>query len=137
MGILNYKVYVAHTPRMHGIVHKTKALSMQQVTQNANRIHSGASSASHDLFDGDLFKEFRARTREALSPGLALDEQNLRMARQSVDEITAILEGPGRIELLSWTKHVILQTISAGLYGMRHPFRGPVMEAAMWYVAVV
>jgi hypothetical protein len=107
---------------------------VKPILQDANRIHSGASSESHILFDGDLLEDFRVRTREALAPGVHLDEQNLRMGKQSATEVTDILEQQGRIELLSWVKHVILQGTSAGFYGMQHPFRDPQMETAMWYV---
>ncbi|KAK5657858.1 hypothetical protein OQA88_2406 [Cercophora sp. LCS_1] len=105
---------------------------MQRITQDANKIHSGASDGSHALFDGDVFKEFRVRTREALAPGTGLDDQNLRMAKQSVTELDSILKANCNIELLSWTKHIILQGVSAGLYGMQHPFVEPEMEKAMW-----
>ncbi|KAK4185853.1 cytochrome P450 [Podospora australis] len=134
VGVLNSKIYVVKTPRLHSIVHKTKTLSMQQITRNATNIHSGASAEAHALFDADVFQEFRTRTRSALLPSQGLDELNLRMAEYSVAEINEILggKGDGSIELLRWSKHVILQSVSAGFYGVNHPFRDPEMEKAMW-----
>ncbi|KAI0124118.1 cytochrome P450 [Xylariales sp. AK1849] len=132
VGILNSKVYVTHATRLLNVMQKSKTLSVKPILQNANRIHSSASSEGNALFDGDLLEDFRVRTREALAPGLHLDEQNLRMGNQSVIEVTGILGRQGPIELLDWVKHVILQGTSAGFYGMRHPFRDPEMEIAMW-----
>ncbi|KAI1333954.1 cytochrome P450 [Xylariaceae sp. FL0016] len=132
VGVLNYKVYVTHTPRLLNLMQKSKSLSVQPILQAANRIHSGASNDAHALFEHQ-YEDFRVRTREALSPGPHLDQQSLRMGKQSVIELDRILEEPGpEIELLAWVKHVVLQGVSAGFYGMQHPFRDSEMEQAMW-----
>ncbi|KAH6649106.1 cytochrome P450 [Truncatella angustata] len=132
VGILNFKVYITHAPRLLNVMQKSKTLSVGPILQSANSIHSGASTEGNALFDGEVLEGFRDRTREALAPGLHLDEQNLRMGTQSINEVTKIVELQDEIELLDWVKHVILQGTSAGFYGMQHPFRDPEMETAMW-----
>ena len=92
-----------------------------------------ASEDAHAIFEKDLYEDFRVRTREALAPGIHLDEQNLRMANQALDVITKTVR-IGQMELRQWTEHMILQATSAGFYGMEHPFKDPALEDAMWYV---
>ena len=66
-----------------------------------------------------------------MAPGLSLDAQNMRMAEQSLIQVTELLKQTD-IELLEWVTHAIVQATAAGLYGVNHPFTDPEIEHAMW-----
>ncbi|KAL4912839.1 cytochrome P450 [Aspergillus aurantiobrunneus] len=83
------------------------------------------------LFRGDILDSWSHSAKQALSPGSALDAQNLRMGNQGLVEVTDLLK-QGEIELLAWTKHAVVQATASGLYGLRHPLKDPEIKEAMW-----
>ena len=66
-----------------------------------------------------------------MAPGLNLDAQNMRMAEQSLIQVTELVKHQD-VDLLKWVTHAIVQATAAGLYGVEHPFTDPEIEHAMW-----
>lgn len=93
------------------------------------------SEEATQAFRGDTLASWSHSAKQALSPGPALNAQNLRMGNQALVEVTSLLK-QDEIELLSWAKHAVVQATATGLYGMRHPLKDPTIEEAMWYVKV-
>lgn len=58
----------------------------------------------------------------ALAPGHHLDMQNIRTGDESLIKVTEVLK-QGKVHLLGWVSHAILQITSAGFYGIQHPFK--------------
>ncbi|RDL36335.1 Uncharacterized protein BP5553_05687 [Venustampulla echinocandica] len=131
VGIMNLKVYVTHATRLTHMIQRSKTLSFGPFLQLSSKVHGNVSDEAHALFNGDLLEDFSLRTREALAPGPHLDAQNLRMADQSLIEVTDMLK-QGEIQLLEWARHAVVQATGAGLYGVQHPFKDPEIEDAMW-----
>jgi hypothetical protein len=136
VGILNFKIYVTDTSRLTHLVQRaSKTLSFSPFLQVSHRVHGDLTDEGNARFNDEVLESFSASTRETLAPGPHLDAQNLRMGDQSLVEVTGLLENHDEIPLLGWSKHVIMQATSAGLYGVRNPFNDPAVADAMWYVA--
>jgi hypothetical protein len=131
VGVLNFKVYITHATRLTNIIQKSRAISSRPIIRTSNRNHSNTSDEAHALFDGEVLENFSHISKEALSPSLHLDAQNLRMAAQTVDEVSKLLRND-QIQLLDWVTHATVQSTAAGLYGAKHPFKDPATEDAMW-----
>ncbi|KAH8660631.1 cytochrome P450 [Xylariales sp. PMI_506] len=133
IGILNYKIYITQTARVsHLIQRASKTLSFSPFLQVSHRVHGDLTDEGNDRFNDEVLNNFSASTRDTLAPGPHLDAQNLRMGDQSLIEVTDLLESHKEIPLLAWSRHVIMQATSAGLYGVRNPFNDPTVADAMW-----
>lgn len=113
------------------MVQRAKTLSFGPFLQATHRVHGEVTDEANTLFNNDVLDKFSTSTRETLAPGPYLDAQNLRMGDQSLVEVTELLK-QDEIPLLEWSKHVIIQATSAGLYGVRNPFNDPEVQDAMW-----
>lgn len=131
IGVLNFKVYVTHAARLNNIIQKTRAISSRPIIRTSNNNHSNASAKARDLFHDAVLENFSQTSKEAMAPGLGLDAQNIRMAEQSLIQVTELLEQED-IKLLEWITHASVQATAAGLYGAEHPFTDPEIEHAMW-----
>ena len=131
VGVLNFKIYVTHSMRLANVIQKSRAISSRPIIRSSNKTHSNTSNEALALFDGEVLENFSHISKEALAPGLHLDTQNLRMAEQSLLEVTDMLK-QDNIELLQWATHATVQATATGLYGIQHPFKDPEIEHAMW-----
>jgi len=113
------------------LIQKSKSLSLRPFLRFATKIHGDISDDAHTLFDGDLVEDFSDRTKEALTPGPYLDQQNLRMGDEALIEVAEIL-GQGEIQLFEFSKHIITKATGASLFGTKHPFQDPDIVDAMW-----
>lgn len=133
VGVLNFKVYITSSPRIAQLAQRIKTLSFTPLLQAHNKIHADMSEEATRIFRGDILDRWSYSAKHALSPGPALNAQNMRMGNQALVEVTDLLKRD-EIELLSWAKHAVVQATGAGLYGLRHPLKDPEIEGAMWYV---
>lgn len=125
-------MYVTHNTRLtHMVQRSSKTLSFAPFLQVSHRVHGNLTDDANELFNDDVLDNFSVSTRDTLAPGPHLDAQNLRMGDQSLIEVTELLK-LDEIPLLGWSKHVIMQATSAGLYGVRNPFNDPEVADAMW-----
>lgn len=132
LGCLAYKVYIVSDPRVANLVAKSKAISLRPFLRHAGKLHGTISDEAYSLFDGDLADYFSKRTKELLTPGPALDDQNLRMAQQSLDEVSEMVKQEPTIELFEWSKRTVMLATGASLFGAEHPFKNPRTAEAMW-----
>jgi hypothetical protein len=116
-----------------------KTLSFQPFTKIASKVWCDASDefmAMHE--DGhpwirDLYRD----TRTALSPGEALDYQNMltgESVQREVERLDGSVGGEGvdGFAFYSWTHHLISLAATDGVYGSKNPFRDPRVEADFW-----
>jgi hypothetical protein len=131
LGVLNFKVYITNSTRLLSQVQKSKNLSLRPFLRFATRMHGNISDEAHTLFDGDLVEDFSDRTKETLTPGPYLDQQNLRMGDEALIEVAEMLE-QGEIQLFDFSKDIITKATGASLFGSKHPFQDPEIVDAMW-----
>ena len=131
VGVLNFKVYVTHATRLTNIIQKTRAISSRPIIRTSNNNHGNTSAEARALFHDGVLETFSQTSKEAMAPGLSLDAQNMRMAEQSLIQVTELLKQKD-VDLLKWVTHAIVQATAAGLYGIEHPFTDPQIEHAMW-----
>ncbi|KAL4912844.1 cytochrome P450 [Aspergillus aurantiobrunneus] len=132
LGCLTSKVYIAHDPRVANLIAKSEAISLRPFLRHSGKLHGTISDEAYALLDGDLADYFSKRTKELLTPGPALDAQNLRMAQQSLDEVSKLVNQEPTIELFEWSKRTVMLATGASLFGAEHPFQNPRIAEAMW-----
>ncbi|KAK8110180.1 uncharacterized protein PG998_006637 [Apiospora kogelbergensis] len=133
IGVLNFKFYITHSPRITNQLAKSKVVSVRPFLRSAGRIHGTISEEAYATFDGHLADHFSDRTKDAMAPGPHMDEQNLRMGQESVVEVDTLLSGNRKeMKLWEWSKNVIMQAMGVGLFGREHPFKDKEIADAMW-----
>ncbi|KHO00583.1 Cytochrome P450 [Metarhizium album ARSEF 1941] len=115
-----------------------KTLSFRPFLQITARKHGDASDKTYEIYGGDLTDRLSHAVRSSLAPGSHLDEQNLRMGKRVLLEVDDLLgrgaaSGAQSIRLLEWTRHLVVQASSCGVYGDQHPLLDPEVEGAFWY----
>ena len=131
IGVLNFKVYITNGTRLLGMIQKAKTLSLRPFLRFAVKMHGEISEEAHTAFDGDLVEDFSDRTKETLTPGPYLDQQNLRMGDEALVEVVELLK-LGEMQLFGWSKDIITKATGASLFGTKHPFQDPEVVDAMW-----
>ena len=131
VSVLNQKIYVANSQRLTPVIQRTKTLSFRPFMQKATKIFGDATDETHALFGGDLVDDISIGMRDALAPGPALDDQNLRMAGRTIVDIEE-LKHSKEVNLMEWCRRTIVQATSCGVFGQQHPFLDPEVEAAFW-----
>lgn len=131
IGVLNFKVYITNGTRLMGMIQRAKTLSLRPFLRFAVRMHGNISDEAHTAFDGDLVEDFSDRTKETLTPGPYLDQQNLRMGDEALVEVAELLR-LGEMRLFDWSKDIITKATGASLFGSKHPFQAPEVVEAMW-----
>ncbi|KAH7329711.1 cytochrome P450 [Stachybotrys elegans] len=135
LGVFNYKIYVSTSSRLLPIIQKqSKSLSFRPFLQITARKHGDASDETYAIFGGTLPDELSNVVRLSLAPGPYLDDQNMRMGKRVQVEVDALL-GRGstkQINLLEWSRHIVVQSSSCGVYGDQHPLMDPEVEKSFW-----
>lgn len=137
IGIANLKIYASTSTRLLPAIQRhSKTLSFAPLLQTIAQKWGGATGNIVDLFgDPDWMARFRQMMKSALAPADKLDEQNLRTANRALMDMEELTRHPGgQINLLEWSRHVITQATSCGVYGINHPFLDPEVEKAWWQV---
>ncbi|KAH7123176.1 cytochrome P450 [Dactylonectria macrodidyma] len=138
INIFNAKLYISNTQRLIPLVQKaSKTLSFRPFMQTATKLLGDVTDETYELFGGELVDKFSQAMRTSLAPGPHLDEQNMRMGRRALIDVDALVQSTSsgsstKISLLQWTRHIVMQASSCGVYGQEHPFRNPKVEAAFW-----
>ena len=107
--------------------------------QHVARKWGGASDETNNIFGGPhLVTDFSNAMRLSLSPGQHLDEQNERMGNRALFDVDALVDASSSksqghdVRLLEWSRHVVTQASSCGVYGTKHPFLDLDVEEAFW-----
>lgn len=135
LDLINVKMYVCNDPNLVPLVTKAhKTISFTPFVKVAAERIAGNSRHGCDLFDGPLLYHFSHSIKTTLSPGLALDEMNLRTGQSTLLEIDALLENGKTkpIQLLEWARQTVIQASSSGVFGSGHPFLDPKVQKAFW-----
>ncbi|KAI5210029.1 hypothetical protein E4T39_00452 [Aureobasidium subglaciale] len=140
LGILHFKLYTSISTRLlPAIQRSSKTLSFRPMIQHVARRWGDASDETNDLFGGPhLVTDFSHAMKSSLAPGPQLDEVNERMGQRALLDVDDLLslctfsQNDSQIKLLEWTRHVVMQASSSGIYGTTHPFRDIEVEKAFW-----
>ncbi|GAB0144416.1 hypothetical protein EsHS_00004892 [Epichloe bromicola] len=138
LRIFNYKIYVSTSNRLLPMIQKQpKTLSFRPFLQIIARKHGDASDETYEIYGGELTHHLSHASRVSLGPGPHLDEQNLRMGNRVLVEVDALLDDaetnkPPSVYLLEWTRHLVVQASSCGVYGNHHPLLDPKVQRAFW-----
>ncbi|KAJ3483687.1 hypothetical protein NLG97_g7250 [Lecanicillium saksenae] len=138
LRIFNYKIYVSTSSRLLPMIQKqSKALSFRPFLQITARKHGDASDKTYEIYGTDLTDHLSHAVRTSLAPGPHLDAQNLRMGNRVLLEVDNLLSDSAlnsdrSIQLLDWTRHLVVQASSCGVYGNQHPLVDPKVEQAFW-----
>jgi hypothetical protein len=107
--------------------------------KHAARRWGDASDETLDIFQGPhLVTDISIAMKSSLSPGPHLDQVNARMGNRVLVDVDALLDtcrvsqNTSQIKLLEWTRHVVMQASSSGIYGSKHPFLDIKVENAFW-----
>ncbi|KAG5928684.1 hypothetical protein E4U42_000162 [Claviceps africana] len=119
------------------IQRQSKSLSFRPFLQVTARKFGDASDVTYEIFGGDMPERLSRAVRSLLLPGQHLDEQNLRMGNRVLVELNNLMANinmsrPRSINLLEWTRHLVVQASSCGVYGNYHPLLNPKVEQAFW-----
>ena len=139
MDMIKTKIYVCNSYRLLPLIQRAyKTLSFRPFMQHTARAFGDANVQTHHLFGGQMVDDLSLATKKALGPGPNLDLQNSRMGHRAIVDIDSLLaqaeQGLAKINLLEWTKHMVVQASSSGVFGEQHPFLDLEIEKAFWYV---
>lgn len=138
VGIFHFKIYVCNTRRLMPVIQRhSKTLSFDPFNQLATKKYGNCSDRTYDLHGGPMTHELSVIHRNALGPGPALDDQNARMAVDVTEQLDKVAREAGgldgkKVMLLDWVRHLIIQASATGVWGRKHPFIEPKVEAGFW-----